>query len=160
VIDAVRGSLVVVDGLAVLARRHHMKWVADLLVVDDDPDIGDMLAEVLHGEGHTVRVAHDGSEGLELLAERLPDVVLLDVEMPILTGPQMAMRMFLHDCGQEAIPIVLQSGVKNLTAIAAVVDTPYFLAKPFTLEDMFEMLERALVERVPPHPVPASPPGH
>jgi DNA-binding NtrC family response regulator len=126
--------------------------VADLLVVDDDVDVGDMLADVLREEGHTVRVARDGLHGLALLNERLPDAVLLDVEMPQLTGPQMAVRMFLHDCGQEAIPIVLQSGVKDIDAVAALVNTPYFLSKPFTVEDMFDLLGRALVERVPPRP--------
>jgi FixJ family two-component response regulator len=79
-------------------------------------------------------------------------VVLLDVEMPMLTGPQMAFQMFLHDCGQEAIPIVLQSGVKDLTAVAAFVNTPYFLSKPFTVAEMLNLLGRALLERVAPTP--------
>jgi DNA-binding NtrC family response regulator len=126
--------------------------VADLLVVDDDADVGDMLADVLRDAGHTVRVARDGSEGLQLLEEHLPDAVLLDVEMPMLTGPQMAVRMFLHNCGQEHIPIILQSGVKDVTAVAALVNTPYFLSKPFTVEDLSKLLRRALEERVPPRP--------
>jgi CheY-like chemotaxis protein len=126
--------------------------VADLLVVDDDVDVGDMLADILRDEGHTVRVARDGAEGLVRLGERLPDAVLLDVEMPVLTGPEMAMRMFIHDCGQEEIPIVLQSGVKDLAAIAALVDTPYFVSKPFTLGELLEHVGRALVERVAPRP--------
>jgi DNA-binding NtrC family response regulator len=126
--------------------------MADLLVVDDDADVADSLADVLRDEGHVVRIARDGSQGLERLAERLPDAVLLDVEMPLLTGPQMAVRMFLNDCGQEEIPIILQSGVKDITATAALVQTPYFLSKPFTIEQMLSTLARALVERVAPHP--------
>jgi DNA-binding NtrC family response regulator len=126
--------------------------VADLLVVDDDADVGDSLAELLRFEGHVVRTARDGTEGLELLAERLPDAVLLDVEMPLLTGPQMAVRMFLHDCGQEDIPIILQSGVKDLTAVAALVQTPYFLSKPYAVDELLSMVARALVERVAPRP--------
>jgi DNA-binding NtrC family response regulator len=126
--------------------------VAELIVVDDDMDIGDMLAYILRREGHAVRVARNGAEGLVLLDKRLPDAVLLDVEMPVLTGPEMAMRMFLHNCGQEAIPIVLQSGVKDLRAVAALVRTPYFVAKPFTIDEMLTMLARALAERVAPRP--------
>jgi DNA-binding NtrC family response regulator len=126
--------------------------MADLLVVDDDMDVADSLADVLRDEGHIVRTARNGTHGLELLGERLPDAVLLDVEMPLLTGPEMAMRMLLNDCGQEEIPVILQSGVKDLTAIAALVQTPYFLGKPFTIEQMLSTLERALVERVPPRP--------
>jgi CheY-like chemotaxis protein len=126
--------------------------VADLLVVDDDVDVGDMLADLLRDEGHTVRVARDGAEGLERLVEHLPDAVLLDVEMPVLTGPQMAMQMFLHNCGQEAIPIILQSGVRDITTVAALVDTSYFLSKPFVVDDLLRMLDRALHERNAPRP--------
>jgi DNA-binding NtrC family response regulator len=111
-----------------------------------------MLADVLRDEGHTVRVAGDGLQGLVALEERLPDAVLLDVEMPLLTGPEMALRMFLRDCGQEAIPIILQSGVKDLPSVAALVNTPYFLSKPFTVEEMLRLVGRALQERVPPQP--------
>jgi DNA-binding NtrC family response regulator len=126
--------------------------MADLLVVDDDADVGDMLADILRDEGHTVRVARDGSRGLAALAEYLPDAVLLDVEMPMLTGPEMAARMFIHDCGQEDIPIILQSGVKDLTAVAALVNTPYFLSKPFAVDEMVRLVRRALDERVAPRP--------
>src|SRR5262245_57741673 len=124
--------------------------MADLLVVDDDVDGADMLADVLRDEGHVVRIAHDGLQGLALLARRLPDAVLLDVEMPVLTGPQMAVKMFLNDCGQEEIPVVLLSGVNNLTAVAGLVQTPYFLGKPYTVDAMLKLLGRALVERMPP----------
>jgi DNA-binding NtrC family response regulator len=126
--------------------------MADLLVVDDDVDVGESLADVLRDEGHIVRTALNGVDGLARLAERLPDAVLLDVEMPVLTGPQMALRMFLNDCGQEYIPIILQSGVKDITAIASLVQTPYFLTKPFGVEDMLRIVGRALLERVPPRP--------
>jgi DNA-binding NtrC family response regulator len=126
--------------------------VADLLVVDDDVDVGDMLADILRDEGHTVRVARDGLQGLERIDERLPEAVLLDVEMPMLTGPEMAMRMFIHDCGQETIPLILQSGVKDIIALATRVNTPYFLSKPYTVEEMLTLVRRALEERIPPRP--------
>jgi DNA-binding NtrC family response regulator len=126
--------------------------MADLLVVDDDEDVAESLAEILREEGHVVRTAHDGKQGLELLGERLPEAVLLDVEMPLLTGPQMAVKMFIHDCGQENIPILLISGVRDLTAIAAHVRTPYFLKKPFAVDEVLRLLARALLERVPPQP--------
>jgi DNA-binding NtrC family response regulator len=126
--------------------------VADLLVVDDNVDVGDMLADILRDRGHTVRVARNGTEGLDRIEEHFPDAVLLDVEMPMLTGPEMAMRMFLHNCGQEAIPIILQSGVKDIIALAARVNTPYFLSKPFMVDEMLALVRRALEERIPPRP--------
>jgi X-X-X-Leu-X-X-Gly heptad repeat protein len=133
-------------------RAPSNRVMAELVVVDDDADVADSLADILRDEGHVVRIAHDGKQGLALLSERLPDAVLLDVEMPVLTGPQMAIRMFLDDCGEEEIPVVLLSGVRDLVAIAARVNTPYFLSKPFAVDEMLRLLGRALLERVPPHP--------
>ncbi len=101
--------------------------MADLLVVDDDRNLAEVVAEVLQNYGHVVRVAHNGEVGLARLGERMPDLVVLDVEMPILRGPGMAMALLLRDCGLELVPIVLVSGAVGLEAIAAEVGTPYSL---------------------------------
>jgi CheY-like chemotaxis protein len=126
--------------------------VADLLVVDDDRDLGDLLCALLEAQGYTVRLGRDGREGLELLAARLPDLVLMDVEMPRLTGPEMSYRMIVNDAGQEQLPIILLSGIPNLAGIAAMVGTPYFLAKPYGLADVTCVIARALEERCAPTP--------
>ena len=121
--------------------------MASILVVDDDADIAENLAELLHAEGHEVRIASHGQEALGLLATKLPDLVLLDVEMPVLTGPEMAFRMLVHDRGPEEIPVVLVSGVLGLGSVAALVGTPYYFAKPFRVEAIRRLVNRALVER-------------
>ena len=90
--------------------------------------------------------------GLRELAHRIPDVVLLDVEMPLLNGPDMAYQMFIHNCGLECIPIVLLSGIASLTDVAARVGTPYYLEKPYSLGAVLSMCERALAERIAPTP--------
>lgn len=126
--------------------------MADVLIVDDDSDTADLLAELLQHTGHTTRVACDGREGMARLHERSPDVVVLDVEMPRLTGPGMALEMFLHDHGLEYIPIVLCSGVLDLQAFADHVGTKYFLAKPYDAGELLSLIELALVERTPPQP--------
>jgi CheY-like chemotaxis protein len=133
--------------------------VADLLVVDDDSDLAELLADLLGGQGHTVRIARNGREGLRLVAERIPDLVLLDVEMPLLTGPEMSQEMIVRDSGQEEIPIVLLSGVTNLFRVAASVGTPYYLRKPYDAEAVSRLVASALVERRPPHPELAGPAG-
>jgi len=126
--------------------------MADLLIVDDDEDVADVLCELLGCEGHHIRVAHDGAEGIALLTEGQPDAILLDVDMPRLTGPEMAYRLFLRDAGYEKIPIVLLSGKIDLPRVAAIVGTPYFLGKPYDWARLLTMLDRVLVERTPPHP--------
>ena len=131
-----------------------MQAPRDVLIVDDDEDTSSILAECLRTEGYTVRVARNGALGLERLEERLPDVVVLDVEMPVLDGPGMAHRMFVEDCGKERIPIVLVSGAPALPRIVERVGTPYCVRKPFDLETVVAALARALAEGI--SPVPAS----
>ena len=126
--------------------------MADLLIVDDDEDVADVLAELLACEGHRIRIAHDGLEGITRLRDAPADVILLDVEMPRLSGPEMAYRLFLRDAGDERIPIILLSGKVDLPRVAAMVGTPYFLSKPYDLARLLAMLERVLLERAPPHP--------
>ena len=121
--------------------------MADLVIVDDDRDVCWILEQLLEGEGHTVRVAHDGTEGLLMLQERLPDLAIVDVEMPKLDGPSMTYRMFVHNCGLENIPVVLISAVFDLPRVAARVGTPYFMAKPFHVVELMGVVQRALRER-------------
>lgn len=126
--------------------------MASLLIVDDDADTADTLAELLVAGGHRIRIAHDGLEGIARLREEPTDAILLDVEMPRLTGPEMAYRLFLRDAGDEKIPIVLLSGKLDLPRVAAIVGTPYFLSKPYLFAALVSLLDRVLVERAPPHP--------
>jgi CheY-like chemotaxis protein len=126
--------------------------VAEVLIVDDDEDTLQALAELVASEGHRVRVAHDGVEGLQSLDSGTVDLILLDVDMPRLTGPEMALRIFVRDAGMERIPIVLLSGKLDLDRIAQAVGTPYFLAKPYSAERLFALSECALSEKEPPHP--------
>jgi FixJ family two-component response regulator len=78
--------------------------------------------------------------------------VLVDVEMPILNGPDMAYELFLRNCGDEKIPVLLISGIVGLPEIAAGVGTPYFLAKPYTVASVLRLVALALEERTYPHP--------
>jgi CheY-like chemotaxis protein len=127
--------------------------MANILVVDDDPGTVEISTELLERAGHRVTKGHNGEEGLKSLAAGpLPDCVLLDVDMPVLSGPEMARRMLLNDAGQEKIPIVLVSGRSDLSEVARRIGTPYFLRKA-TREygyALLKLLERALSERRPP----------
>jgi DNA-binding NtrC family response regulator len=126
------------------------------MIIDDDIDSAQLLAEVVRGEGHDVRIGHNGEDGLCLLEKRIPAVALLDVQMPVLDGPGMACEMFLRNHGLEKIPVILVSGVSNLRELAARIGTPYFLRKPFQFPQLIELVRRALFERVAPRPAPGS----
>jgi CheY-like chemotaxis protein len=64
-----------------------------VLVVDDSPDAADSLALLLKGMGHSVKVAHDGESALRLCDGEQPDLVLLDIVMPGMSGNEVATEM-------------------------------------------------------------------
>jgi DNA-binding response OmpR family regulator len=124
--------------------------MANMLVVDDNGDIRDLLALILQLAGHEVRLACDGRDGLGKVKEQTPDLILLDVEMPVLNGPEMAYTLFLRNAGDEKIPIILLSGAVGLPSLAADIGTPYFLPKPYDPEKLIGLVNAALRERIPP----------
>jgi CheY-like chemotaxis protein len=126
--------------------------MADMLIVDDDRDIRDLVTVILRMAGHEVREAPNGREGLDRVADRRPDVAVVDVDMPILNGPEMAYALFLRNAGDEKIPIILVSGAVGLPKLAESVGTPYFLAKPYSPDALLRVVDLAVKERIPPRP--------
>jgi CheY-like chemotaxis protein len=129
--------------------------MANVLVVDDAPDLGETFADVLAALGHTTQLVGNGREAITWLLDETPDLDLIvsDVEMPVLTGPEMASEIRVRDTGLERIPIILVSGIRDLPRVAERLGTPYFLTKPFSLDTVSGILTRALAERTPPHPI-------
>ena len=107
---------------------------------------------LVEATGHCVRQATNGRDGVEAVAEQRPDLVVLDVEMPVLTGREMAYEMFIRNCVVEKIPIILTSGVVGLDEVAEMVGTPYFLTKPYDPETLLKLVNQALREHAPPRP--------
>ncbi len=126
--------------------------MADLLLVDDDDDHRDLLSDLLVMDGHVVRSVEDGALALHALDQRFPQLVISDVEMPVLDGPAMVYRMFIENLGRENIPVILLSANPCLPDIAGAVGTPYYLGKPFEYQTFRSLLHRALGEARPPRP--------
>ena len=126
--------------------------MASIIVIDDDDDTRDTMADLLSLEGHQIRTGRNGVEGLQALDVELPQLVVTDIEMPILDGFEMIHRMFIENLGRENIPVILASGAADLHGIAEAVGTPYFLTKPFAFEALVGTIERALAEAIPPRP--------
>ena len=80
--------------------------MAAVLLVDDDFDSSAAIARVLSGRGHTVRHVPDGREALAELLGKLPDVVVLDLKMPVMSGVDFldVLRSYLRF---SALPVVL-----------------------------------------------------
>jgi len=87
-----------------------------ILLVDDDPDFVEAVKVIVESGGYEVRVAYDGQEGLEAIAEEKPDLIVLDVMMPVMNGHEACAKL-KNDPDTAEIPIIL------LTAVAERVTT-------------------------------------
>lgn len=121
----------------------------DVLIIDDDREASHRLADFLAATGHTTRIAARGVEGLREVESDPPDVIVLDMEMPVRDGPETAEAIALRSAGKRSIPIVLISASRHLERIAGVVGTPYYLRKPFGISHAIRLVNEALQGRNP-----------
>ncbi|HEX9398984.1 MAG TPA: response regulator [Anaeromyxobacter sp.] len=103
-----------------------------VLVVDDDPDILDAICDILEAEGYRVSRARHGREALDQIDGERPDVILLDLMMPVMDGVAFAQALRLRPAVRD-IPIVVISADGNPQRAASVGAIGY-LAKPFDIE--------------------------
>jgi CheY-like chemotaxis protein len=108
-----------------------------LLIVDDELSILEALQDVLSLEGYEVVTAYNGAEGLKRMSEAPPDLVLLDLMMPVMDGWELLRRM-REDARLRAVPVVIMSAgrIGEEVRDAACATLP----KPFDLDDLLETL--------------------
>ncbi len=115
-----------------------------ILVVDDEPDIRQLLAEILEDEGYRVASAESGSAARKYLSEQLPDLILLDIWMPDEDGISL-LKDWLSS-GFVTCPVIMMSGHATIeTAVEATRLGAYdFLEKPLSMAKLLVTVERAL----------------
>ncbi|MGC9318191.1 MAG: response regulator transcription factor [Armatimonadota bacterium] len=113
---------------------------AAVLVIDDDPQIASMMKMILGREGHQVEAALTGEQALRLAAERRPDVILLDLHMPDIPGPEIIARL-RDELGLDQVPIIVATGDTEAPELPEAFAT---MIKPFHLESLLETIEAAL----------------
>lgn len=113
----------------------------DVLVVDDDPAVRTFIVESLNDCGCRPREAADGREALAMVAQRRPDLVILDYIMPGMSGAEVAQSLLEKDPDQ---PILFVSGYSETNAIRAAAPNAAILAKPFRSEALIEMIEELI----------------
>jgi CheY-like chemotaxis protein len=93
-----------------------------VLLIDDNLDAAESLAQLLALSGHDARVAPDGTHGLALAAEFTPEVVFCDLGLPGINGYEVARRLRALPCGREMVVVALtgygQPGDREKTAQA------------------------------------------
>lgn len=117
---------------------------AHILVVDDEPDIRELVRDILEDEGHQVSVAENGESARTQFARDTPDLVLLDIWMPDVDGITLLREW--SSGGRLACPIIVMSGHGTLeTAIEATrLGAHDFVQKPISLAKLLSIVNQAL----------------
>lgn len=110
-----------------------------ILVVEDEFDVQQVVADVLRDEGYEVSVCSTGREALQRLSEFRPDVVLMDVMMPVLSGLQV-LEVMRKTPGLDQVPVILMS--ETIPRGAEPASWQLFLKKPFRLEHLLDAVTR------------------
>ena len=114
-----------------------------ILVVDDDALIRDTLATALGDEGYVVRVAPDGRTALSSIGNWRPDLIVLDLMMPVMNGVEFrAAQRSAADTAQ--IPGIILSAAHEVQSRAASVDPAFVFSKPFDLGALLDAIADVL----------------
>lgn len=116
--------------------------VSSILVVEDDPEIADILQAYLHREGFTTLRAADGEAALRLHAQHRPDLVLLDVQLPRLNGWSVLTRLREHSHTPVIMLTAMDQDVDKLMALRVGADD--YIVKPFNPAEVVARVQAVL----------------
>jgi DNA-binding response OmpR family regulator len=114
-----------------------------ILIVEDDEDLAPILAEALSDEGYRVETARNGLEGLRLAERELPDLIILDLMMPVMDGWQFREEQ-LKTPALASIPVLLTTADGHAVEKAKKLHTDGCLPKPLSLGRLLAEVARAL----------------
>ncbi len=120
-----------------------------ILCIEDEPEMIDLIRLILNRRGFDVRGASNGEEGLKIIQEEHPDLILLDLMMPDMDGWEVYQRM-KADEAMKKIPVIVvtaraQSIDKVLGLHIAKVDD--YIAKPFSPQELLNSVDNVLAAR-------------
>lgn len=121
--------------------------MAKIVIAEDEPDIRELIAFTLRFAGHEVITAGNGQEGFDLTKQEHPDLVLLDVRMPKLTGYD-ACRKIKADPELGHIPVIFLSakGQESEIAQGFAAGADEYLLKPFAPDQLTERVKAILAD--------------
>jgi len=114
-----------------------------ILVVDDEPDIRRLVAEALEVTGYEVHTAADGGEGVRVASQYLPDLVLLDIMMPVLDGWFVLAELGGRATHPSVVVCSAKSGDADRTR-ASDLGADEYVTKPFEPDDLVDVIRAVL----------------
>jgi two-component system, OmpR family, response regulator ResD len=115
-----------------------------VLVVDDEPTIGEVVSRYLDRAGYETRVALDGASALEKVAERAPDLVVLDLMLPGVEGLEVMRRIRERDRNHTAIILLTAKGEETDRIVGLRLGADDYVVKPFSPGELVARVDAVL----------------
>jgi two-component system chemotaxis response regulator CheY len=111
-----------------------------ILAVEDEPEYLEMLQEVMQGIGHSIVIALNGAEALEVLGNQKIDVVVSDVKMPTMNGIEFHQRLRALPEHRNT-PFIFLTGINDVSEVKAACtrDCDLVLQKPFPIDELIRL---------------------
>lgn len=113
-----------------------------VLVIEDDQDMRDLVGHVLAMKGYEVDTAMNGLEGLAHVEHRMPDLILLDMKMPIMSGSEFAAAYRARYTDAESAPVVVMTAADHAARRSQEIGGDDFLSKPFSTTELIDVVRR------------------
>jgi two-component system, NtrC family, nitrogen regulation response regulator NtrX len=119
-----------------------MKEQRKILVIDDEPELRELMKDVLEDEGYQLFCAGSGADGIALNTQEDPDLILLDMRMPEMDGIATLRAIRTSD---DQVPVIILTGYGCPDTIrdAADLDVSEYLSKPFENRDLVSIIANA-----------------
>ncbi|MBC7875768.1 MAG: response regulator [Anaerolineales bacterium] len=120
--------------------------VKRILCIEDEPEMIDLIRLILSRRGFEVYGAAGGVEGIKLVREMLPDLVLLDLMMPDMDGWEVYQQMKADDSMREIPVIVVTAKAQNIDKVLGlhIAKVDDYIAKPFGPQELMDSVEKIL----------------
>lgn len=117
-----------------------------ILVVDDEPEVCSLLCDFLNMRGFEVGVAYNGQEALDRVAKAKPDLITLDVIMPVMDGFEL-LRYLKSRNDYSGIPVIMLTAKKAPKDLDRGISlkADFYLPKPFTFDNLMDFINLVLV---------------
>lgn len=116
-----------------------------ILIIDDEPDIVRVVKFRMIKNGYEVHVAVNGQEGLEMVSKLKPDLVLLDISMPLMKGDEVCKRIKSDPAVKDIPVIIMTAGTKGVQeSFIKEIGAADSVLKPFDPDDMMNKIKKLI----------------
>jgi DNA-binding response OmpR family regulator len=117
-----------------------------ILVIDDDESVISVVESILTSEGYDVRTADSAARGLEMIAQRAPNLIILDLKMPGMSGVGF-LNEISGDDGKPKYPVLILTAYGKMSSFFQNIDIDGFMLKPFRGDELVAEIRRILALR-------------